>query len=410
MKCSALALSCGRDGTIKEFLLDEAGFAKRVSQGQPFRDLVDSGSRQKADRFLQEIQERTSAVDWELVAALGPESRVMHFTGGRHEEGILIVGAETAGDISGLIDDLMRVNNEQANALRKSLQEAARMKSPEVADPEFYNKLSRVNNELAGLQREMAQKNAQLLRLNREKDQLLGTAAHDLRNPLGTIKMYAQLILGGAAGEINPKQESILQKMQKTAEFMLRVVEDTLDLSQIESGIVELRTEPTDLSALVDSVVETSVMYAQKKQITIRKVEEGTSDSLNVDPQKMEQVLQNLVSNAVKYSEFGTEVTISLKVEPAAIVLSVIDQGQGIPLEAQSKLFQPFAQVGVKSTAGEKSTGLGLAIVKRLVEAHGGTISVDSEPGRGSEFRVILPRSIEDLRVQPTPELDRTTN
>lgn len=392
MKKSALAISCDLDGMVGEFLLDEPNFAQYTSLGQHFTSLIDSGSRKKAQNFLNEILEKQTAVDWELVAALGPESRVLHFTGGIHNGAILVVGAESSADASNLIDDLMLVNNEQANALRRTVKESAL--SSAKNHPDLYDKLSAVNNELASLQRDLAKKNVQLERLSRQKDQLLGTAAHDLRNPLGAIKMYSQMMLGGLTGEPNEQQQKILEKIKKTSDFMLRVVEDTLDLSKIESGKVELRREPTNLFELLSSIVETNAMLAKEKSIQIHLQAEEQLPDIMLDSQKVEQVFNNLLSNAVKYSQSNTNVMVILTHQDDTVRIAVIDQGQGIPENELEKLFQPFAKISVKSTAGEKSTGLGLAIVKRLIEAHGGTIEVSSSPGKGSTFLVSLPARV----------------
>lgn len=389
-------MSCRPDGTVLEILFDEPGFAKFVSVGQHFTDFIDGGSRLKAQKFLDEIEKSLCAFDWELIAALGANSRMMHFTGGLYGDGMLIVGAESSEDISTLLDELMRLNNAQANALRESVKKATAVSSANQAG--LYDKLMQLNNEFTDLQREMARKNAQLQRLNSEKDQLLGTAAHDLRNPLGAIKMYSELMLGGASGDLNDKQEKMLQKIRGTAEFMLRVVEDTLDLSEIESGKVNLRKADTNFTELVASTVETSQMLAQGKDIKIELALGEGIPSLLLDPHKMEQVLNNLLSNAVKFSEKGTVVKVGLHLKGPWVVTTVKDQGQGIPEHEQAKLFRPFSKTSVRSTAGERSTGLGLAIVKRLVQAHGGKIDLFSRPGEGSTFTVSLPLPVDPQR------------
>ncbi len=148
---------------------------------------------------------------------------------------------------------------------------------------------------------------------------------------------------------------------------------------------------------MVVLTVEMNGFLAKNKKITIN----ADLDSLSVmrlDSPKIEQVLNNLLSNAVKFSLPETEVLVLLKRRPnGGARLSVVDRGQGIPLEEQSQLFQPFQRTSVRGTAGEKSTGLGLAIVKRIVEGHGATIELDSEPGRGSRFTVTFPGDMQSI-------------
>jgi len=171
---------------------------------------------------------------------------------------------------------------------------------------------------------------------------------------------------------------------------MLRLLNDLLDISQIEAGKLDLHLEDVDLRALVQENVHLNRIIAGKKNI---KIELVCPDAvpLRADPSKLEQVLSNLISNAIKYSFPDTTVTVTLEPVGNEVAIRVRDQGQGIPAAELHKLFEEFQKTSVKSTAGEKSTGLGLAIVKKIVEGHGGRISVLSEVGHGSTFQVSLP-------------------
>lgn len=266
-----------------------------------------------------------------------------------------------------------------------------RRPSQRSADEPLFDEFTRLNNELASAQRELARKNAALVALNEEKNRLLGMAAHDLRNPLGVIMSYAKFLDRMAGAKLDAKERQFVAQIGKSSQFMLRLLEDLLDVSQIESGRLNLAKAPTDLAALVKNNIELNRVLAGAKDIAIELALPEALPPVDIDATKIEQVLNNLVSNALKYSHPGTRVRVSLEAAQGAAVLSVRDQGQGIPADELSKLFQAFSKTTVKSTAGEKSTGLGLAITRRIVEGHGGRIGVESRVGEGSTFSVSLP-------------------
>lgn len=269
---------------------------------------------------------------------------------------------------------------------------------PKVATGDEIEDLAhRINGMIEGLaERERVKnENAVLLdltqrlhALNEQKNKFLGMAAHDLRNPIGGILGYSELLLEEPLDE---ETATVVRKIQSSSQFMLRLLNDLLDLSQIESGKLELRKEPTDLEALVTQNVELNRILAHKKRITIDLRSEPGLPPLEIDPAKVEQVLSNLISNAVKYSHPDTTVTVTVERREGDVLVAVRDQGQGIPAEELHKVFQEFQKTSVQSTAGEKSTGLGLAIVQKIVDGHGGRIGVESEVGRGSTFSFTLP-------------------
>jgi two-component system, OmpR family, sensor kinase len=260
-------------------------------------------------------------------------------------------------------------------------------------DDAAYEQLTRVNNELANLQREMAQKNVELQKLNETKNRFLGMAAHDLRSPLSVIMAYAQFLEAEATPVLNEEQREFVATIHRTSEFMLNLVNDLLDVSTIESGRLELQRAMIDVAALVKHNVTLNRTLAARKRIAVEFVPSAVGPvQAELDAGKIQQVLNNLLTNAVNYSHADTRVVVTLDASSESVTICVRDQGQGIPAEELPKLFRPFGRTRVRGTAGEQSTGLGLAIARRIVEGHGGTITVESQVGRGSEFRVVLPR------------------
>lgn len=235
------------------------------------------------------------------------------------------------------------------------------------------------------------QNNKELAKLNEIKNQFLGMAAHDLRNPLGIISGYADLILMGAMGDLTDKQKQVLQKIKKNGQTMLNLVNNLLDISVIESGNLNLKPVQLDNpQSFFKEIQDANSILAQAKSIDL-KFEIEDLPTITLDPNYMTQVLNNLISNAIKFSHAHTTITVSLKRTSKHTVIKVSDQGQGIPASEIPKLFREYSQTSVTSTAGEKSTGLGLAIVKRVVEGHNGRIRVESEVGKGSDFIIQLP-------------------
>jgi signal transduction histidine kinase len=240
-------------------------------------------------------------------------------------------------------------------------------------------------------QRELAAQNRELARLDREKNVLLGMAAHDLRNPIGIVQSYAEM-LAEHLSDLEPRETlEILKTIRRSCAHMTAMIDDLLDVSTIASGTLSLQKTPTDLVALVARVVAQHAAMADAKHIAL-EIESEPVPSIPIDGVRFEQVLANLVANALKYSHAGTGVVVRVGREGTDHArVSVADHGIGIAPDFLPRIFRPFARAQRTGTSGEKSTGLGLAIVQRVVEAHGGTISVSSRLGEGSTFTVTLP-------------------
>ena len=262
--------------------------------------------------------------------------------------------------------------------------------------------LERVNRELVVAQRELEQKNIELGKLNEQKNHFLGMAAHDLRNPLGAIYNSSELMLEGLLGDFIDEQLEIIQNIKDSSDFMLQMVNEFLDISQIESGKLTLNLQDTNIIELIRKNLDFNTLFAQKKQIRLNFNSKMYSSipEMKIDAPKIQQVLNNLISNAIKFSYPGGKVDIGLKLDNNHILISVKDQGQGIPLNEQDKLFNPFQQTSVKSTAGEKSTGLGLTIAKKIILEHKGNIWVKSEVGKGSIFYIQLPHDFNEKQIK----------
>jgi signal transduction histidine kinase len=230
-------------------------------------------------------------------------------------------------------------------------------------------------------------------RQNARKNLFLGMAAHDLRNPLGVIKTSNEMLHESALNILTPEQLEYLFWMKKSSEFALTLVNNLLDVAKIESGKLELETEPRDFIPIVSQGVLLNRSLAEAKRIQLEFNCQATIPKMMVDAPKIQQVMNNLISNAIKYSHPYTKVEIRVHQQESEVVIAVKDEGQGIPPAELNKLFQPFSKTSVKGTQNEAGTGLGLLICRQIVEAHHGRIWVASEVGKGSTFYVALPLS-----------------
>ncbi len=389
-----IVLVCDRDGGVRRIVRDDLGLAARAPVGSPVNDLVDPGVREKMRGFLAELENREAAYDWEITVPIGGTLLPLHFAGACIDDGFLIMAARSRNGISHLNEELMRINNEQTNAVRSATKDLSVAMNRQ--DDSVYEELSRLNNEMANLQREMAKKNAELEKLNSQKNRLLGMAAHDLRSPLDVILTYSEFLEAEAATVLDEEQREFVTTIKETSEFMLRMVTDLLDVAAIEAGQLNLDRQRVDLARLIGRNVALNRVIAAKKEIAVVFEPPAGAVEISLDAGKIEQVLNNLIGNAIKFSHRGTQVTVRLIGTPEEVTVVVRDQGQGIPAEELSRLFKPFSKASVRSTGGEKCAGLGLAIVRRIVEGHGGRIKVESEVGKGTTFSFTLPVDFDD--------------
>ena len=252
---------------------------------------------------------------------------------------------------------------------------------------------SHLQNRILSEQRE--QLVAQLSKANAAKNKFLGMAAHDLRNPLASIRGLTEFLRDGALGSLNSDQQDIVETINGASQQMLDLVNELLDVATIEAGELKIRVEPHDLGGLITRSIALTNMEAARKKTVVTLAPTELKPIAIIDAAKIRQVIENLLSNAVKYSPPGSAITVTLHEDRVAGLcgFAVQDQGPGITEGERDRLFQDFSRLSAQPTGGEKSTGLGLAICRKIVEAHRGTITAENLPTRGCEFRVLLPGS-----------------
>jgi len=267
----------------------------------------------------------------------------------------------------------------------------------------LYQQLNEANTQLedrvAQRTRALMQANrrlsAQWLRLQRAngfKNEILGTVAHDLKNPLGVIlgrtEMLTELVAAGSSREsITAQVEHIRDATKRLTTMVDHLISDAM----ADAFDISIRREPVDIAALVSEVAVANQPLAVNKQQSIA-VSAPSNFVMMCDADRMREAIDNLISNAIKYSPIGGRISVLVNDEDSKTVIRVADEGAGLSPEDLSRLFGRFQRLSAKPTAGESSTGLGLSIVKRIVDMHGGKVTANSAgPGKGSTFTIILP-------------------
>ena len=248
----------------------------------------------------------------------------------------------------------------------------------------------RVEQERAQFTRELEVQNERLLELDRLKDEFVALVSHELRTPLTSIRGYLELVLDGEAGKVTDEQRQFLGVVERNANRLLDLVGDLLFLAQIEAGKLTLEVGAVDLAAVAAESVETSRPLAEEKDITLT-LATSPLPLLAGDRARLAQLLDNLVSNAIKFTPEGGRVDVRASSARGNTVLEVRDTGMGISADEQEYVFERFFRTSRATEQAIQGTGLGLAISKAIVHAHGGQITLASNEGEGATFRVVIP-------------------
>jgi signal transduction histidine kinase/response regulator of citrate/malate metabolism len=234
---------------------------------------------------------------------------------------------------------------------------------------------------------------SRLRRANEFKSEILGTVAHDLKNPLGVILGRAEMLNELAAMEPLPlpRIQDQLGHIRGSARQLTEMVNELISDAMMDTLDIAIRHEPIDLAAMLAEIVVSNRALAEKKQQTIHLVS-PPHQIWNCDPDRLREAVDNLVSNAIKYTPVGGRMELSMSVDDGCIAISLKDEGPGLSKDDMARLFGRFQRLSAKPTGGESSTGLGLSIVKRIIELHGGSVSAESDgPGQGATFIIRLP-------------------
>jgi PAS domain S-box-containing protein len=252
-------------------------------------------------------------------------------------------------------------------------------------------------------QQELATKNLELEQASQHKSAFLANMSHELRTPLSSILGFSSVLLQQIYGSLNDKQLEYIQRIYRSGQHLLHLINDLLDLSKLEAGKVQLAIGPVEVAHLCDSTLELLSDQIEGKGLDLKVSIQPNLEPLMADEQRVRQMLINLLSNAIKFSPNGGEIGLQVKTEGDRLLLVVWDRGMGIPEDKQGLLFQPFQQIESTWGRSHEGTGLGLALTRQLAGLHGGTVECYSQFGQGCEFTIALPLSLQ----QNSRKLDR---
>jgi signal transduction histidine kinase len=258
--------------------------------------------------------------------------------------------------------------------------------------------LTRNNQELEAQRQQIQRQNIKLIEASQLKTKFLATISHELRTPMSSIIGFSQFLLRPKYGDLTPSQRDMVRRILENGKHLLTLLNEVLDFSKLEGGELSLRLQIVNLSMIINSVVAELSSLAQAKKLQLQVSNNLQNSMIYNDPLRIRQILMNLISNAIKFTNQGI-ISIEVKeVNSTLIAITVTDTGIGIKAEDLENIFEVFHQVDQTTTRPYSGTGLGLAIVNSLVSMMGGKISVDSQENQGSAFRVELPKQVSSIK------------
>lgn len=384
-------IECDLQGTIVSVPSDPSNIIATPGSAATFSEITDRYDAEKSDLFIQTICAEGSAQDWQINTCYFSDIEPFYYAGTKHDDRLLIFGARHRGELSLLCInyflDPSKLPTERESFINKVV--ACESCSNRRADL-LYNEISGLNNELSNMYRDIARKNAELERLHETKNRFLGMAAHDLRSPLLSIDAFSGFIEEELSEVSTDEQKMFISRIRNNVSHMVNIINDFLTVSKIESGKLNLELTDADLKKILEDCVSTMQPLAHRSDKSIHLENGGSLPVMRLDASKMTQVFTNIISNAIDYSGAGDNILVSYEANDfGSVMVTIEDHGPGIPPETIERIFD-FYERGA-SKGNKKGSGLGLAIASSVVEGHGGRITVESEPGKGSTFSIILP-------------------
>jgi len=257
---------------------------------------------------------------------------------------------------------------------------------------ENITELTRLEEELKNSYIKLENAYDELKENDETKSEFISTASHELRTPLTVINSYIEMFEEGMLGELTDTQREKIQIIRSQTDHMIRLVEDMLDTSRLESRKLKIHKSSIKIEEIAMKVLEELSRLAGLKEQTVSLATEGNLSEIEGDERRIKQVFNNLLTNAIKYTPNKGKINVLIKGEPGQVRVLISDDGIGIAKKDQDKIFQKFFTGGSSLTRESGRMGLGLAIAKGIVEAHDGSIWVESEIGKGSTFVFTLPK------------------
>jgi PAS domain S-box-containing protein len=387
------------------------GYSAAEAIGQPIYLIIPPERHQEEPRIIEQLMSGKRIDHFETVRVRkdGTEIEVsISVSPIRDESGRIIGAAKVARDIS-VAKRLQRLERQRAEEVQEL---ATELEAQVTTGEQLQEELEQQVEEAQALQEELEQTNQELMRAlsgtkearlhaeqaqrqaeqaNAAKSQFLAMMSHELRTPLNAIAGYVDLLRLEIRGQLTPEQKQDISRIKHSQETLLRLIEDVLSFARIESGRLEYHYEDVPIDTILSALQSFVEPKLAQKGLAYHVKECGADVVASVDRDKVQQILLNLLSNAIKFTDSG-RIDISCVTDDAHIRIEVRDTGRGIRADQRDRIFEPFVQGEASLTRTSEGTGLGLAISREFSRAMGGDVTVESEPGRGSAFTLMLPR------------------
>lgn len=370
------------------------GVGRFIQQRQDFEDQIARSYQVEMEARVEVAQGTGGAAARQTVVEQGRRRNELQdeISSDTRDTALLVAAGLLAGLtgalllFSGLISSMRRPLEELVDAAGK-LASGDRSARVEVGGLSETATLGAAFNEMA---EELEQEESRREELDRLKDEFVLTASHELRSPLTSVQGFAELLMLDR-DSLTPRQAETVEIILDNCRHLVRLLNDLLDLARSDVGRLSIRPEPTEVAPLVEDVVRTMRAQTEAGNQSLTEHVQPGLPQINVEPDRIRQILVNLLTNAHEYSPEGASIAVAAQLVGAEVEISVSDDGPGIPTEQLQRIFERFTRGEAGLTQRVGGTGLGLAISKSLAELHGGSIGAESTVGQGSTFRVRLP-------------------
>ena len=388
-KAPGVAVLCSPDAVVTRVLHQRLGLDHQLAAGTLLSSILEPGSLKQWRQFLQALPQEGGERSCRLKIASKDGSIGLWFSAAYRAGSLEIAAASTPALTARMRREFFRARPGIQQPPRVAVVSKPISGSPETIEDKSQSAGISARTRFVIGRYTLFSKSVELEKASEEKTRWILTAVHDLRNQLNSVLAYAELLDEDERLPAEPK--GMVKAIHDSTEFLMRLLSDLEEIAWADSGKLKLQPTPTNVAQIIEESIALSRPGAEQKGTILQLSCQDPLLVIPIDPQKIRHVLRNLLDNAIKYSQAGAVVRISLKASGSQVTITVQDNGPGIPADELKSIFTPFQKTRARAASADPGTGLGLAICQRIVEQHGGRIRAESETGKGAKFCIVLP-------------------